>query len=81
MSADWEAVLDALEARLRAQEAALEGRGPWPGDVIAVPLPGLGEPLPERLRTRAVSLMARTRALEAAAGGELARRRAHRPHS
>lgn len=73
----WSAALDALEARLRAQEAALDGRGPYPPDA-ALPVVTAGEPLPPDVYLRAVTLLARTRDLEARAGTELARRRARR---
>ena len=70
---DWPAVLDGLEALVRAQEAALAGRGPYPS-LDGFP-PEVGEPLPAELRLRALALLARFRALEARAGTELARRR------
>lgn len=70
---DWPSVLDALEARVRAQEAAIEGRGPYPdGDDIAFTVDG---PLPEELRMRAIALVYRCNSLQAKAGAELARRR------
>ena len=70
---DWPSVLDALEARVRAQEAAIDGRGPYPeGDGVHFEVSG---PLPEELRVRAIALLYRSNALQARAGAELARRR------
>ena len=58
----WEAALDALEARLALQEAALAGNGP-DGLFTAVALPAA--PLDDRDRVRAQLVLGRIRALEA----------------
>jgi hypothetical protein len=69
----WQAALDALEARLVTHEAALEG-GMTPGPFLVVELPSA--PLPDLERVRAHVALSRIRALEA----QTRRMLAVRPH-
>jgi|SoiMethySBSTD1v2_1073268.scaffolds.fasta_scaffold469481_3 hypothetical protein len=76
---EWEAALDALEARLVSHEAAL-GQGVAAGPFAVVPLPTT--PLPDRERVRAHVALSRVRALEAQTRRMLATRPVkHSPYS
>lgn len=60
----WHDLLDELERRNEACERFLQHAGPWPAEVIA---PDDIGPLPRELKSRAVSLLADTERLQAAA--------------
>lgn len=73
----WDAALDALEERLRRQEAvAAMNSGDLPDDQ----LPHVEGPLPPELQARAATLLERTRRLEDVVEARLAAG-APRPHS
>lgn len=71
----WEAVLDALAERVRAQEQAIELHGVVPPELAAAALPVADGPLPQHLAVRAAALLERMREVEARAGYELSRLR------
>jgi hypothetical protein len=75
----WEAALDALEARLLSYESALS-QGAAAGPFAVVPLPEA--PMPDDARVRAHVALSRVRALEAQTRRLLATRPAkHSPYS
>jgi hypothetical protein len=76
----WEAALDALEARLVTHEAAMS-QGVTAGPFVVVELPTA--PLPDGERVRAYVALSRIRALEAQTRRMLATRPAtrHSPYS
>jgi hypothetical protein len=70
----WEAALDALEERVRAQEEAIAHFGQIP----TADLPNVHTPLPSYLALRALALLERSRDVEAEVADHLHRLRAVR---
>jgi hypothetical protein len=74
MDPQWEAALDALEERVRAQEEAVAHFGAIPGGE----LPTMHAPLPSYLALRALALLERSRDVESQVADHLHRLRALR---
>jgi hypothetical protein len=75
MDLQWEAALDALEERVRAQEEAIAHFGRI---TAAGELPTVHTPLPSYLALRALALLERSRDVEAEVADHLHRLRAVR---
>ncbi|HVV35252.1 MAG TPA: hypothetical protein VHC63_01530 [Acidimicrobiales bacterium] len=78
MNPEWEAALDSIEERVRAQEEAIAHFG----RIAAIgEMPTVETPLPSYLALRAMALLERSRAVETQVADHLHRLRALRHNS